>query len=76
MKKKEFYDLETTSISGMSHRIPSLRGMIGRDSCLPNDARNSMVSSGNVFEDLFAREGPSFAYFENPRNLASLSCGL
>ena len=44
------------------------------DSGLPVDTRNSMGSSGNVFESLLAREGPSSG-FENPRNLAS-SCGL
>ena len=31
---------------------------------------------GNVFESLPAREGPSSAFFENSRNLASSSCGL
>ena len=52
---KEFYGPQTTSSPGMSHvpwqplSIPSRRGLIRRDSCLPHDTRNSMGSSGNVF---------------------------
>ena len=56
--------------------IPSPRGMIRRDSCLPHDTRHSMGTSGKVFESLPARDGPSSAFFENPKTLASSSCGL
>ena len=59
-----------------SSRMPSPRGMISRDSCLPHNSRNSMGTSGNDFEDLPAQGGPSPAFFENPRNLAVSSCGL
>ena len=54
----EFYDPETASRSGMSNvpsqpsRIPSPRGMIRCDSCLPHNTRNSMITLGNVCEDL------------------------
>ena len=44
--------------------------MLSRDSGLPHDTRNVMSTSGNVFESLPAREGPSSAIFENSRNLA------
>ena len=50
--------------------------MISRDSCLPHDTRNSMGPSGNVFENLPARDGPSSAFLENSKSLASTSCGL
>ena len=78
---REFYDPETASSSGMSHvpsqplNISSPRGVLSRDSGLPLDTRNSMGTSGNVFESLPAREGPSSALFENSKNLASYSCG-
>ena len=78
----EFYDPETASRSGVSHipsqhlNIPSPRGMVSCDSGLHHDARNSLGSSGNVFEGLPDRERPSSASFENPKNLASSSCGL
>ena len=71
---KDFYDPETASSSGVS--IPSPRGMISRDSCLPHDTRNSIGTSGNVFKCLPARDGPSSSIFENSRKLASSSCGL
>ena len=51
-EEKEFYDPETASSSGMSHvpsRIPSTRGLLGRDSGWPHFSRNSMGTSGNVF---------------------------
>ena len=73
---------ETASSSGVSHvpsqplRIPSPRGMICRDSCLPHNTRHSMDTSGNVFEDLPAPEGRSPSFFENPMNSALSSCGL
>ena len=77
-----FHDPETASSSGASHvpsqllSIPSPRGTISRDFCLPHETRNPVGSSGNVFEDLRARDGPSSVLFENPRNLALSSCGL
>ena len=61
-EEKEFSDPETASSSGMSHvpsRIPSPRGMLSRDFGLPHHTRNSMGTSGNVFESLPARESPS-----------------
>ena len=79
---REFYDPETASSSGATHVLsqpstaPSPRGTLCRDSGLPFDTRNSMGTSGNVFESLPARNGPSSALFENSRNLASSSCGL
>ena len=79
---REFHDLETASSSGALHvpiqplTIPSPRGMPSRDSGLPHDTQNIMGTSGNVFESLPAREGPSSALFENSRNLAPSSRGL
>ena len=49
--------------------------MISRDSGLPLDTRKPMRISGNVFESLLAREGPS-SPLENTWHLASFSCGL
>ena len=77
----EFYDYETASSSGASHvpsqpsDIPS-RGMLCRDHRLPLDTLNIVGASGNVFDSLPAREGPSSALFEHSRNFASSSCGL
>ena len=77
---KEFYDPETASSAGFSNvpsqpvSIPSPRGMISRDCCLPHDTRNSMGSSGNVSENLPAQEEPSSVLVKNPRILASSSC--
>ena len=80
---QEFNDPETASSSGGSHdpsrqpvSIPSPRGMISRDSGLQLDTRNSLGTSGRVFEGLLARGGPSSALFENSESLASLSCRL
>ena len=80
--QENFFDLETGSSSGASH-IPSQplivsspRGMLSRDSGLPLDTRKNMVTSGNVFESQPAREGPSSAFFENSKNLASSSSDL
>ena len=56
--------------------IASPPGMISRDSSLPHDARNLMGTSGRVFENLLARDGPSSAFFVNPKNFALSSCGL
>ena len=72
---KEFNDPETASNSGLSHvpsqpmSIPSPRGMITLDSCLQLDTRNSLGTSGRVFEYLHA-------LFGNSKNLASSSCRL
>ena len=58
----EFHDSETGSSSGATHVssqpliIPSPRTMRSRDSGLPLDTRNSLGSSGNVFERLPARK--------------------
>ena len=58
----EFYDLEPASSSGLSHvpsqlmSVPSPRGMLGRDSCLQPDTRNSFGISGNVFEKSICTE--------------------
>ena len=55
---KEFYDPETANGSGLSHvpsrpmSIPSPRGLIGRYSCLQPATRNSLGTTGHVFEDL------------------------
>ena len=80
--QENFTDLETASSSGASH-VPSQPfiilspiGMPSRDSGLPLETLNSMGTSGNVFESLLAREGPSSALFENSRNLASSFRGL
>ena len=79
---REIHGPETARSSGASDFpsqpliIPSLRGVPSRDSALPLDTRNSMDTSGNVFESLLAREGPSSALFDNSKNLASSSCGV
>ena len=76
---REFYDPETAISSGAPHvpsqplNIPSPRDMRSRDSRLPRDTRNIMGTSGNFFESVLAREGPSSAIRENARNLASSS---
>ena len=44
-----------------------------RDSGLPNDTRNIMGISGNVFERLLAREGRTSTLFNNSKNLATSS---
>ena len=52
-----FYDPETARSSGLSRvpnqpmSIPNLRGLIGRDSCLQPDTRDSSGKSGNFFEE-------------------------
>ena len=76
---KEFCDPETASSSGSIHvssqpmTIPSPSGMIRRDSCLQPHARNSLGTSGHVFEGPPARAEPSSALFQNSKNLASSS---
>ena len=57
-------------------RIPSPRGMNSRDCCLPLNTRNSMGTSGKVFEDQPAPEGSSPSFFMDPKNVASSSCTL
>ena len=77
-----FYDSETASSSGLSHvpsqpvSIPNPRGMIGRDPCLQPDTRNSLGTSGHVFEGLLARGEPSSALFVVSHNSAVSSCRL
>ena len=81
-RNENFYDPETASSSGASHVpsqpliFPRPRGMLSRDSGLPLDTRNTMGVSGNVFDSLPAREGPSSALFEISRDLTSYPCGL
>ena len=59
-ENKELYDPEACSCivprSSQPLRIPSPRGMLGRDSGLPHQKRNSMGTSGSVFV---------FFFFEN-----------
>ena len=55
---------------------PSPRGMLGRDSGLPNHTRNLMGTSGNVFEDPLAPAGSSPSFFNLPRNIISSLCEL
>ena len=80
--ERDTCDLETARSSGISHvpsqplSIPSCGGMISRGSCVPHDTRNSICTSGNVFESLPSRDGPSSASFEKPKSFASSSCGL
>ena len=77
---REFFDPETASSFGSSHvpsqpmSIPSLRELIGRDSCLQLDTRNSFGMSGDVFEDLLAPSEPPAAFFGNLRSMASAPC--
>ena len=67
---REFYDPDTASSSGASHVpsqpliIPSPREVRSRDSGLLCDTRNTMGTSGNVFESRPAREGPPSSMFE------------
>ena len=76
---KEFYDRDRVSSSGATHvpsqpfTVPSPRTIPCRDSGLPNDTRNIVGTSGNVFERLPSREGQPQALFENSKNLASSS---
>ena len=50
--------------------------MPSRDSGLPVITRNTVGTSGNVFESPPAREGTFSALFQNSRKLASSCCGL
>ena len=80
-EEEEFYYPETASSSGMSHvpsqssRIPSPRDMPSRDSGLPYYLRNSMHTSGNVFESPAAQErtSPSLPC-HSKKNLADSFC--
>ena len=73
---REFNEFERSSSSGASHvptrplTIPSRSEKPSREPTMPNDTRNAMGISGNVFESLPAREGQSIPRFENSRNLA------
>ena len=57
---REFHDPDTAKSSGASRVpsqpliIPSPRGVRSRDSGLPRDTRNTVGTSGNVFEGLLA----------------------
>ena len=68
---REFYDPETASSSGASDvpsqplAVPSPRETRSLGSGSPRDTRNIMGTSGNVFEDLPAREGPPFRKFKD-----------
>ena len=79
---RDFHDPDTASSSGASHvpsqplNIPGPKTMRCRDSGLPLDTRNSMGTAANVFESRLDREGPSSAFFENSKNLASSSFGF
>ena len=58
---REFHDPDTAKSSGASRVpsqpliIPSPRGVRSRDSGLPRDTRNTVGTSGNVFEGLHAQ---------------------
>ena len=77
---RHFFDPETASSSGLSHvpsqpmGIPSPRGLVSRGSLLQPAARNTLGTSGHVFEDLPAPVEPSAAIFGSSRNMASASC--
>ena len=74
---RKIFHPETASSSGLSHvpsqllRIPSPRGMLGRDSCQQPDTRNSFGISGNVLGDQLAPREPPAAFFGNSRSSAS-----
>ena len=59
-KVEKFNDPEPASSSQVSHlqsqpmSIPTLRGMVSHGSCLPPDTRNSLGTSRNFFESLYA----------------------
>ena len=63
----DFHDPETASSSGATHFLsqpstaPSPRGTLCRDSGLPFDTRNSMGTSGNVFESLLEKDHPQLS---------------
>ena len=77
---RDFYDPETASSSGLSHvpsnplSIPSLCGLISRDSCMQPDTRNSFGMPRNVFEDLPAPSEPPAAFLGNSRSMTSAPC--
>ena len=79
---REFHDPEGSSSSGASHvltrplTIPTRSEKPSREPTMPNDTRNAMGISGNVFESLPAREGQSLPRFENSRNLAWSFCEM
>ena len=79
---RDFYDPQTGSSSGASHvpsqplNVPSPSGMLGRDSGLPLDTRNSMGTSGNVFKMPWCLRRTIPNFLREFKNLASSSCGL
>ena len=79
---KEFYDPETACCSRLSHvpnqfmSVPSPRNIISRESWLQLATRNSLGTTGHIFEGLLAPDEPSSALFESSKNLASASCRL
>ena len=76
---RDFHDPAAASSSGATRVpsqpsiIPSPRTMPCRDSGWPHDTRDVVGTSGNVFESLPARKGPSSAFFKDSRNWASSS---
>ena len=76
---QEFHDPEIASSSRLSHvpsqpmSLPSPRGMISRESCLKSDTRNSLGTSGHVFEGLPARGETSSALLENFQGIVASS---
>ena len=76
---QEFHDPEIASSSRLSHvpsqpmSLPSPGGMISRESCLKSDTRNSLGTSGHVFEGLPARGETSSALLENFQGIVASS---
>ena len=74
--ERDVHDPEKSSSSGATLvptrplAVPSRSEKPSREPAMPNDTRNAMCNSGNVFESLHAREGQSLPRFENSRNLA------
>ena len=79
---RDFHDPEGPRSPGASHvptrplTIPSRSEKPSREPAMPNDTRNAMGISGNVFESLPAREGQFSPRFENSRNLALSPCEM
>ena len=67
--------ISRSHLSSQPLTIPSPRGVLAAILDWRMIHGILLDTSGNVFESLPAREGPSSAVFENSRNLAS-SCGL
>ena len=79
---RDIHDPERSTSSGASHvptrpfTVPSRSEKPSRELAMPNDTRNAMGTSGNVFESLPAREGQSLPRFENSRNLTLSPCEM